>query len=108
MLSDSSADDWFAARLPQLQRELKDLLRIPPKQRKKRLRALQLELHPDKQVAERTKHTLPMFLLVQEEWDATEAEEQGKKPVRKSIALADTKADKENWRHARQAWFAHS
>merc|ERR1712039_1021819 len=71
--TEAAPDEWAATRQPGLQRELRDLLRVKPKERKKRLRALQLELHPDKQVPDRRKYAQPLFLLVQAEWEATEA-----------------------------------
>jgi len=95
-------DEWAATRKPQLERELRDLLRVAPKERKKRLRALQLELHPDKQAPERRQAAQPLFLLVQEEWEATEAEEKGQQAVRGQVSGNA----RDDWCHVQEAWHA--
>lgn len=99
--SDAS-DQWASTRLPRLQRELRDLQRCPPSERKRRLRGLQLELHPDKQPPERRPSAGRLFHLVQEEWEATLAEEKGQRASRGKRVFDG----REDWQHARQAWYA--
>jgi predicted esterase len=60
--------EWEAMRMPQLQGELESLRMESTGARKRKLRALQLELHPDKQPADRKEACRAMFLLVQKEW----------------------------------------
>jgi len=108
----SGPEAWASARMQQLRRELRDLRRSKPQDRKKRLRGLQLELHPDKQPPENRKQAQPLFLLVQEEWEATKAEERGEKPKRSPEAMSEeaevsvvVEEEEEDWHHFREAWY---
>uniref|UniRef100_A0A7S4QKX8 Uncharacterized protein n=1 Tax=Alexandrium monilatum TaxID=311494 RepID=A0A7S4QKX8_9DINO len=62
-------EEWSDGRLRQLQEELRQLGCCRPAERRARLRALQLELHPDKQPPELRKAAQPLFLMVQREWE---------------------------------------
>eukprot|EP00971_Amphidinium_carterae_P326549 6457410-Amphidinium_carterae.2 len=53
--------------------ELHDLAVADCDVRRRQLRLLQLELHPDKQPVSRRIHAQQLFLLVQEEWEKNEA-----------------------------------
>jgi len=61
---------WAAKRFESLQRELEELRSLEEVgARRRRLRALQLELHPDKQAPEYRLHAQSLFRLVQQEWE---------------------------------------
>lgn len=70
---DSEGARWAASRMEQLRKELCELDRRTPEEKKKRLRGLQRELHPDKQPEEFRAYAQPLFLLVQREWEITAA-----------------------------------
>ena len=65
-------DRWAEARMKQLCVELDELRPLPPEIRKRKLRDLQRELHPDKQPVELKLHSQPLFHLVWREWEAFE------------------------------------
>ncbi|CAJ1440757.1 unnamed protein product [Effrenium voratum] len=68
------AQAWAASRMAQLKRELREINGMAPSSRRSQLRALQLELHPDKQPEGRRLAAQPLFLLVQSEWEAEKEE----------------------------------
>lgn len=70
---DSDCPRWARERLVRLREELKALAPLEPQERRKQLRALQRELHPDKQPAELREYANPLFLIVQKEWEIEEA-----------------------------------
>jgi len=66
---EEAAKQWAASRRSRLHRELRELQHCDSSTRHSRLRALQLELHPDKQPPELREHAKVLFVLVQEEWE---------------------------------------
>ncbi|CAK8985584.1 unnamed protein product [Durusdinium trenchii] len=67
------ADQWAQERRRNLLLELRQLDRLSYAERRGRLRALQLELHPDKQAcSHRQAHAQLLFLLVQAKWEQCE------------------------------------
>lgn len=102
-------EQWVSTRLKQLQRELSELRsHCALRERKKRLRSLQLELHPDKQPPEMRSHVQPLFLLVQQGWEAALAEERGDRPAKLSAASKagpTNRSSGEDWHHVREAWY---
>mmetsp|Transcript_20293 Transcript_20293/g.56367 ORF Transcript_20293/g.56367 Transcript_20293/m.56367 type:complete len:585 (+) Transcript_20293:35-1789(+) len=74
----SEGEKWAAERMERLRKELIELDRCSPGERKKGLRRLQRELHPDKQPPELRVFAQPLFHLVQREWevDASRVREQ--------------------------------
>mmetsp|Transcript_16694 Transcript_16694/g.35389 ORF Transcript_16694/g.35389 Transcript_16694/m.35389 type:complete len:582 (-) Transcript_16694:176-1921(-) len=70
---DSIGAQWAETRMERLRKELIDLDRCEgASARRSRLRALQRELHPDKQPPELRAHAQPLFHLVQREWELVE------------------------------------
>mmetsp|Transcript_36657 Transcript_36657/g.66262 ORF Transcript_36657/g.66262 Transcript_36657/m.66262 type:complete len:434 (+) Transcript_36657:2-1303(+) len=79
---ESEEERWAGERLLKLRKELQECDKMEPGDRRARLRALQRELHPDKQPEAMRKYAEPLFHIVQREWEVTEAlraEEEGKK-----------------------------
>jgi len=70
---DSEGAKWAGERLASLRKELQALDGKPLAERRQKLRALQRELHPDKQPPELRAYTQPLFMLVQREWELDEA-----------------------------------
>lgn len=69
----SAEEQWAAERMARLRKELQALDGKSPAERRSGLRALQRELHPDKQPPELRVHAQPLFMLVQKEWEVEEA-----------------------------------
>jgi len=67
-----AAELWASSRRKQLLEELDQLHDLDSTTRRKRLRALKLELHPDKHPPLRRPYTQPLFLLVQSKWELNE------------------------------------
>eukprot|EP00435_Cladocopium_sp_Y103_P067107 s1043_g29.t1 len=74
----NKAKQWAEDRLAQLTAELRSIQGLASNSRRQRLRALQLELHPDKQPEDRRSAVQPLFLLVQREWESQCEESQVK------------------------------
>uniref|UniRef100_A0A7S4QKY1 Uncharacterized protein n=1 Tax=Alexandrium monilatum TaxID=311494 RepID=A0A7S4QKY1_9DINO len=100
-------EEWSDGRLRQLQEELRQLGCCRPAERRARLRALQLELHPDKQPPELRKAAQPLFLMVQREWELLHEEcsgggpgdgqhKQRSGPQRRSISVLERLFDRED------------
>merc|ERR1712187_527684 len=67
---DSTVEErWAAVRMEKLRQELIELDKCDHPERKKGLRRLQRELHPDKQPPELRVHAQPLFHMVQREWE---------------------------------------
>lgn len=66
---------WAVERMAKLRAELRDLESCEAAERKKGIRALQRELHPDKQPPEMHVHVQPLFHIVQREWEVVEAQQ---------------------------------
>lgn len=96
-------DEWAVDRLKLLQIELQDLRQSTLTNRKRRIRSLQLELHPDKQPPERQKSASALFLLVQAEWEAALKEESGRPATGASGSVG--RAGGEQTHHFREAWY---
>jgi len=71
--AEDSGARWAEERLADLQGELVRVRRYDVPLRRRALRGLQRELHPDKQQPEMQKHAQLLFQLVQVEWEALEA-----------------------------------
>lgn len=74
---DSEGARWAASRMVLLRKELIELDQCTLEERKKRLRNLQRELHPDKQQEDLRSYAQPLFLLVQREWELLAAAQSG-------------------------------
>ena len=92
------AQAWAASRMAQLKRELREINGMAPSSRRSQLRALQLELHPDKQPEGRRLAAQPLFLLVQSEWEA-EKEEPVRHPPQEDGAA---RRNEDAWEWARR------
>lgn len=68
-------EKWASERLVKLQKELRDLEGCEAAERKRGIRVLQRELHPDKQPPEMHVHVQPLFHIVQREWEVVEAQQ---------------------------------
>ena len=77
------AAEWARERRSRLVRELSIVDFCGAAERRSRLRALQLELHPDKHDQDRQPHAQEMFLLVQSRW---EEDEKGRKQRKQAEA----------------------
>lgn len=64
---------WAAERMQKLRKELQALDGKSHAERRFALRQLQRELHPDKQPPEMRSHAQPLFMMVQKEWEISEA-----------------------------------
>jgi len=73
MASLGDVDAWHALRSRHLDAELSVLRRRRPEERRSCLRALRLELHPDKQPIERRSAASELFTRVQLEWEKLHA-----------------------------------
>eukprot|EP00747_Dinoflagellata_sp_TGD_P186081 gnl/TRDRNA2_/TRDRNA2_42930_c0_seq1.p1 gnl/TRDRNA2_/TRDRNA2_42930_c0~~gnl/TRDRNA2_/TRDRNA2_42930_c0_seq1.p1 ORF type:complete len:659 (-),score=148.18 gnl/TRDRNA2_/TRDRNA2_42930_c0_seq1:88-2064(-) len=73
-----AARAWAKDRRKRLEQELREAERFAPDRRRTFLRALQRELHPDKQPLYMRAHTQPLFLLVQHEWEGLTKKEEEK------------------------------
>ncbi|CAE7751538.1 fhkC, partial [Symbiodinium sp. CCMP2456] len=87
------ANLWASTRMAQLRQELRGLRGLSTSARKAHIRALQLELHPDKQPEERRQEAKRLFLLVQSEWETLQSSSEmpweGPSPTRAHKAQAD-------------------
>mmetsp|Transcript_79552 Transcript_79552/g.208919 ORF Transcript_79552/g.208919 Transcript_79552/m.208919 type:complete len:609 (-) Transcript_79552:174-2000(-) len=76
--AESPVDDegtrWANERMAKLRKELQEVDKLEHSEKRSKLRALQRELHPDKQPPELRVHAQPLFHLVQKEWEMCEAE----------------------------------
>ena len=77
MASLGDVDAWHALRSRHLDAELSVLRRRRPEERRSCLRALRLELHPDKQPIERRSAASELFTRVQFEWEKHDSHGQG-------------------------------
>jgi len=68
----NEVEQWAKQRRQQLLVELRAMDQLSYAERRSQLRALQLELHPDKQEPERRTHAQLLFLLVQAKWEHCE------------------------------------
>lgn len=71
--AESEGGVWAAERMERLRKELQAIDEKSPADKRFALRQLQRELHPDKQPPELRPHAQPLFMLVQKEWEITEA-----------------------------------
>eukprot|EP00927_Polykrikos_kofoidii_P071299 TRINITY_DN67590_c0_g1_i1.p1 TRINITY_DN67590_c0_g1~~TRINITY_DN67590_c0_g1_i1.p1 ORF type:complete len:579 (+),score=87.91 TRINITY_DN67590_c0_g1_i1:50-1786(+) len=69
----SDGEKWAVSRMDRLRKELIELDKRELSERKKGLRRLQRELHPDKLSPELRVHAQPLFHMVQREWEVTMA-----------------------------------
>jgi len=69
----SEGELWATSRMDSLRKELVELDKCSAADRKRGLRKLQRELHPDKQPPELREHAQPLFHLVQREWEVDAA-----------------------------------
>lgn len=70
---DDEGSRWANERMAKLRKELIEIDKLPHTEKRTKLRALQRELHPDKQPPELRVHAQPLFHLVQKEWEVCEA-----------------------------------
>lgn len=106
---DCPASSWAKQRRDQLVKEIREIDTLKNAEQRVRLRALQLELHPDKQQPDRREHAQLLFLLVQAKWEqcdrfAAEAKRKEEELLAKEQQQTQAAADRRRRRQEEAAF----
>lgn len=100
---EEAVNERLLERHSKLVSELSDLRSCPPQERRQRLRALQLELHPDKQEASLQTRIRPLFCLVQDAWKQWETHFDST-PQKRKVAEGNCTGSPSTNKKSKSAW----